>query len=635
LGNSNDLLTPLVIAGLDGNLDMSINTQFMCQIRPDASVQCAGSGFNGRLGTGNTDSSQVFVDVITVENAIAVNTSPNHSCALIEGGTMKCWGSNFSGQLGTGSDSPSSLSTPVDVVGINSATAIAMGDSSTCALLENKTIRCWGSNVSGQVGNGSDTSTFNIPQYVIGINTAIAIDAGRNQACAILIDETVRCWGSNGNGQLGNQDPALQESNVPVLVKDITGVTNIGLGEEYICTLSGFGSARVMQCLGDNNQGQLATTSYATALVPTSTTGITKTLQQIVGGSGHSCALYTDGTIDCWGRNFVGELGIGSLEHRTTPTAVPGISTAVSIGAGRFSTCAVLTDGTVKCWGGNGGGLGNNSSEDSTSPVVVQGISTATAVAVGNGHICALLSGVTDNTIECWGDNSQGQLGDSSNVSSLVPVAVTGITTAEKVVTGSNHSCALLADATMQCWGQDIRDQLGRGGSADPNNAPAAVINISNITDIGAGSGHTCAVINNDTVQCWGFNSIGQLGNVSSISSSDTPLPVAGASDVTALAVLGDGVCVTTDDGNNPKLLCWGENRNGQLGVNDPVIGESFSPVEVSMLDTADLLGAGDSHICAVNLSSDIQCWGDNFYGAIGNGTRGFSITPNLVDVDL
>ena len=196
-------------------------------------------------------------------------------------------------------------------------------------------------------------------------------------------------------------------------------------------------------------------------------------------------------------------------------------SPVLDVSAGLANTCAVRTDNTVSCWGSNvWGELGNgttNADVGSNVPVPVSNLSTATAVSVGDGHVCALLNtGKDGGPVQCWGYNNHGQLGNGTTADSSIPVAVTGITTAMAVSAGSQYSCALLKDGSVQCWGDNSVGQLGDGLTLE-SHSPVTVFGLTTAAAVSAGGGSACALVdvgvNGGTVQCWGVNDAGQLGN--------------------------------------------------------------------------------------------------------------------------
>ncbi len=242
------------------------------------------------------------------------------------------------------------------------------------------------------------------------------------------------------------------------------------------------------------------------------------------------------------------------------------------LSVGGLHTCAVLTSGGVQCWGSNDQGqLGNGSITTSTSPSTVSGISTATAIAAGNTHTCALQSG---GSVKCWGQGGNGQLGDGfpgdpGNQLRTTPVTVSGINDATAIATGGFHSCAIVTDGEVRCWGDDGLGQLGDGTLGDYSLVPVEVSGLTGATALAAGEFFTCALRDDSTVWCWGANGFGQLGD-GTTTDSPGPVEVAGLPDPDehpALALTaGNGhACVLVDDIGEPAL-CWGANTFGQLG---------------------------------------------------------------------
>jgi alpha-tubulin suppressor-like RCC1 family protein len=344
-------------------------------------------------------------------------------------------------------------------------------------------------------------------------------------------------------------------------------------------------------------------------------------------GDDDTCALIADGTIDCWGNNNDGQLGIGDTPSQTTPVQVPGITTATAISVGSLHTCALLTGGTIDCWGLNEHGqLGDGTTNPSSTPVQVPGITTATAVFAGSGYYtCALLVG---GTVECWGAIPDAA-GDQSNIS-LTPVAISPITTATTVATGIYDACALLADGTIDCWGANYHGELGTGGQPPMvgSDSPVQVNGITTATGIAGSYDDTCAALTGGTVDCWGLDNSGQLGNGTTTGADPNPLPgavtgIASATNVTAGYL---HVCALIADGT---IDCWGSNNDGELG--DGTTNQSSLPVQVTGISIATNVTAGGSHTCAVLTTHTVDCWGFDQDGQLGDGTTGSSTTPVAV----
>ena len=229
----------------------------------------------------------------------------------------------------------------------------------------------------------------------------------------------VKCWGYNGDGQLGNG--TTTDSNVPVDVSGLaSGVAAIAVGEYHTCALTSGGGVK---CWGRNDHGQLGIGTTTNFRVPVDVSGLGSDVSAIAAGGGHTCALMSGGGVKCWGSNDLGEVSNGTTDSNV-PVDVSGLASGVSaIAAGYVRTCALTSGGGVKCWGDNSfGGLGNGTTTASNVPVDVSGLASGvTAISAGGEHTCALTSG---GAVKCWGSNYAGQLGNGTTTDSSVPVDV-------------------------------------------------------------------------------------------------------------------------------------------------------------------------------------------------------------------
>jgi len=488
-GTRIDRTTPVAVNGLSDVTTVAVGTFHTCARLNNGTIYCWGYNLDGQLGNETVISSTTPVMVSGLSGSSAVAARYRHSCALLNNRTVRCWGANWYGQLGDGTRT--NQRTPVTVSGLNDATAIATGNKHTCALLSNGRVRCWGRNNYGQLGNSVGFHR-NVPSSVIGLGMpAIAIATGMSHNCALLSDRTVRCWGRNDFRQLG--DGTTVDSATPVAVSGLSNVTAIAVGQYHTCALLSDGTVR---CWGS---------------VPSVANGLSNVIA-IAAGEHHTCALLNDGTVKCWGANWYGQLGDGTTTYRSTPVTVINLGGAANaITAGYYHTCARLTSGMVRCWGNNWyGQLGDGTMTDRTTPVTVSGVSGVVTLAAGGYHTCALLS---DGTAKCWGNNCFGQLGDIIEFDAPPIVTVNGLTGATAITAGWGHTCARLSNGTARCWGDNDHGQLGNGTTLR-STTPVPVIRLGgSVAAISISGDHSCALLSNGVVRCWGDNTFGQLGN--------------------------------------------------------------------------------------------------------------------------
>jgi alpha-tubulin suppressor-like RCC1 family protein len=596
--------------------------QHTCALTAGGGVKCWGWNYHGQLGDGTTTNRNMPVDVSGLgSGVVAIAAGGYHTCALTVGGGVKCWGWNYYGQLGDGTTT--SRTTPVDVGGLTSGVvAIAAGRWHTCALTTGGGVKCWGLNDSGQLGDGTTTDRTT-PVDVSGLGSGVsAIAAGDWHTCALTAGGGVKCWGQNSSGQLG--DGTTTSRTTPVDVSGLgSGVSAIAAGGSRTCALTAGGGVK---CWGSNGLGQLGDGTTTSRNMPVDVSGLGSGVRAIAAGVDHTCALTASGGIKCWGNNTYGQLGIGKFGYRPIPADVSGLGSGVSaIAAGDLHTCA-LTAGGVKCWGANRGGqLGNGMWTDSATSVDVSGLGSGVrAIAAGDLHTCALRAG----GVKCWGRNSSGQLGDGTTTSRTTPVDVSGLGAGmiAAIATGGLHTCALTAGGGVKCWGSNLYGQLG-DGTTTSRNMPVDVSGLgSGVVAIAAGRYHTCALTAGGGVKCWGWNYHGQLGD-GTTTNRTTPVDVSGlGSGVVAIAAGRWHTCALTAGGG---VKCWGWNYHGQLG--DGTTTNRTTPVDVSGLGSGVVaIAAGRYHTCALTVGGGVKCWGQN-YGQLGDGTTADRTTP--VDV--
>jgi alpha-tubulin suppressor-like RCC1 family protein len=371
----------------------------------------------------------------------------------------------------------------------NGFPSISSGDGFTCFLAVEGGVKCWGDDHLGALGNGM-TQTSSLPVKVSGLSTGvIAISAGGEHACALLKNGGVKCWGYNEYGQLG--DGTVESSRHPVDVRRMA----IGLITTYVPRTPRPGVTEIRS-------------------LPGPVSGLESGVAAISAGGSFTCALMESGGVKCWGENVSGELGDGTNESKDLPTDVRSLEGGVAaVSAGQSHACALMKNGGVKCWGFNGyGQLGDGTDTSSNLPVDVTGLAKGViAISAGGGHTCAVLK---SGGVKCWGFNNSGELGDGTSIYRYLPTAVSGLTSGVTAVSsGGDHTCVLMNGGGVKCWGNGDLGQLGNGRVMIAK-LPVDVSGlVSGVAAVSAGGDHTCAVIKNGGVKCWGDDNYGALGD--------------------------------------------------------------------------------------------------------------------------
>lgn len=639
--------------GTDGSCSNTLPGGASCKLQMRFSPTSVGTGqYSGSLSLSynNGSSTQTLsasyggpVHSTSTDAVELVSTQGSAQCVRFGNGTIKCWGIDAFGELGLGKNSHAgddsgemgdSLGT-VDLGTGRTATVAVKGSSakSACAILDNGTVKCWGYNRYGQLGQGDLTNRGsrsnqlgdNLAAIDLGTGvTASQVSLGSGFACALTTTGAVRCWGRNNYGQLG--------------IGAATGT--IG------------GAANEM---GDNLTSVSLGTGRTATEIATSDTSV--------------CALLDNSSVKCWGRNNFGQLGIGSTVNKGSAGADMGDSlAAVDLGTGRTAKhiaagathfCAILDNDSVKCWGRNqsgqlGQGDTDNRGDDAgemgdSLPAVSLGTGrTADSLALMEAGSCAWLD---NDTVKCWGENTSGELGlgDTNHRGdgaaemgdSLASVNLGTGRTPLKLSAGAHHVCAVLDNSTVKCWGANPYGQLGSGstedlgGSAGTMGDSLATVSLGTgrtAKDIAAVGEHTCAILDNDSMKCWGNRQFGALGDgvdaylgdeSGEMGSSLPTVSLGSGRTVTSMAAGRNHICALLDDAT---VKCWGRNNYGQLGLGDTnargdsasEMGDSLSTVSLGTAKSGAALAAGYDSTCAILNDGTLKCWGNNDYGQLG-----------------
>jgi len=353
---------------------------------------------------------------------------------------------------------------------------------------------------------------------------------------------------------------------------------------------------------------------------------------QMSGGEAHTCAIAADSAGWCWGYNASGQLGVGTAAGpesctgavgpfacSTRPAAVAGGHRFRQIGAGDYHTCAVTTDYHAWCWGMETA-IGDGTEAQRTVPTAVAGGHRFRQLDAGLGFSCGV--SYPDDQAWCWGINTNGQLGDGGLSRRLSPVLVAGGLHFRQVSVGQVHACGLTTTDRVYCWGSNKFAQLGDSTSQPRRTRPVLVAGGHRFRQLAAGAYHTCAVTTDDHAYCWGRGLEGQLGTGKTYLSA-WPRAVAGGLSVRRVTA---GTFFTCAETLGSRVWCWGSNSFGQIGNGGVRYANYLTPAAVLGGLSFAQAGAGNWHVCARTREGAAYCWGDGFFGALGNGTSSFNV---------
>ncbi len=588
--DGNNLTLPKQIGTQTDWTAISLGDEFSCGIRTisdtDKRIYCWGDNSDGQLGQDPLSLDPVSAP-LQESSSLAdwdnLATGYNHSCAIKQDQTLHCWGDNQYGQLGQGTTSDSFIPLPISAGGGNLWTDVATGNGHTCGIKDDATLWCWGNNAIGQLGVGN-TSHLATPTQISHDNDWLSVFAGNGTTCAIDSEHIGFCWGQNENGQLGNG--VSTDTDRPRMFDNSDSWLRLDSGVEHSCGLKDESGLMTLWCGGGNSFGQLgigSTANQATPIQIKGSNGLLDYWLSFSSGHYHSCAIYSDQALYCWGKNSHGQLGKGTIDDNlpanwSLAKVTVGSDDWNVIDSGASHTCGIKNTDELWCWGDNATGQLGVVTASPSSPNQVAG--NWQDVAVGGfvtsahptgGHTCAIK---TDGSLWCWGENDVSQLGNEAIITETSPIQIGAETDWVSIDAGNKHTCALKTDDTLYCWGEHILGQVGIGGETASNSPKRPTQVSSTWLEYDLGHNSSCGVEKTtNKLLCWGDNSTKQLtANVDDqITNDQNFLPVPGSAsfneDWQAVAMGKTHGCgVREDDLGNRTVYCWGEGAQYQLG---------------------------------------------------------------------
>jgi alpha-tubulin suppressor-like RCC1 family protein/sugar lactone lactonase YvrE len=700
-GSKNDSNVPVEVKGLNEEpTATAAGPNHSLALVSSGKVFAWGENKCGQLGNGTATNSDEPVEAqLNGQAATAIAGGGTFGCgfslAVLKNGQVMAWGEDGLGQLGDGKTENSSVPVPVCAVGVTAeecakehkylehVAAISAGEFFSLAVLEDGEVVAWGNNGSGQLGNGSTTAST-VPMGVCGMAEAggcaghlsevASVAAGASYSLALMRNGTVRAWGLDRNGQLGDGTSTEEPVELPVAAKELDGVTTIAA---HFATSTALRSNGSVMAWGENGAGQFGNGSTTGSDTPLEIEGLSE-VSAIAAGQQFSLNMLRSGRVVGAGEDSYGQLGNGRSVART-PMRVEasGLDDATAIAAGAHHSLAIAdlfpTVTNVQPAAGPAGG-GTTVTITGThftgagfaGPLTVKfGSIPAASVRVNSGSSITAVSppgpgtppgtGIADVTVTtpegttatgaadkfswressvlAWGDNQRGQLGNGTTTDSDLAVEAQRPSAASAIAAGWHHSLAIVRGGTVMAWGANYYGQLGDGLTGERTNSdlPVQVKGLSEpATAVAAGPNHSLALLKSGKVFAWGENDCGQLGDGKTgteARSSDEPVEVHLPEHAKAIAAGGTFECgfslALLEHG---KVFAWGNDQFGQLG--DGATTNSPVPVEVQLSEAATAIGAGENHGLAVLEHGNVEAWGDNASEQLGDGMTNTSDVP-------
>lgn len=670
-GQMGDALPVIPLPGGRTAVQMAMNQGAVCAVLDTGDVHCVGPNALGWLG--RNAGASIVADLGTGIKASQVAMGENHVCALTTTGRVKCWGPGGVAGLGDQSvrgDDPGEMGDALPFVDLGpgfTAAELTVGANFTCARTTDGRVKCWGANENGQLGLGDSIFRGGVPGQMgnalplvdLGTGlTALSVRAGSGHVCAIVSNNTLKCWGANNGLNLGLGDAEARGDN-PGEMGDALPAVALGAGQvpvkvspgvDRTCVQLQSGAVKCWGAGGNIGAGDAQSRGSSAAHMgdnlPAVDLGPGETATDLSQGTGRAvCALLAAGGLKCWGND--GALGLGGDTVRGDGPLQMGVNLPrVNLGTGASvveartagqTSCARLSTGQIKCWGFVRTPESRRGDRPGTMGSALPAIDLGTGlvsseIAINSSHACAIVNG---GAVKCWGvslggllglgdtldrGNAPGQMGDALPA---VPLGTGAIAT--QLAAGLRSTCARLADGRIKCWGPNGSGELGLGDTLPRGSAPGQMGDALPAVDLGSNAvatqvsgvnSHYCARLTNGTVKCWGDNSFGQLGVGDTLSRGAAPntmgdnLPPMVLDGALSVASVGAGF------GTSCVLY-----TNGDVACTDSAAKDGkVVRVDLGTGAIAKALSVGTGHQCALLTSGQVKCWGGNIEGYLGLG---------------
>jgi len=648
-------------------VDLSSSKEHNCALTACGRVYCWGANKYGQLGDGTTTNRSSPVLVQGLEPVVQIETNAYATGARTADGRVFYFGICQDDQCGA--SGRTSVSTPHQIPGVKDAANIVVGDEFGCAIKAGGAVACWGKTPGSKEGQVK-------ARPVGGLSSVASLSAGHGVLCALTTKRKVLCLGKNiWHYFEGGSDKDYKEViSRPVELKKLAGATQIDAAWSSLCALTRDRRLRCFREFGKNtaptNMGRRTDVVRAGLFqhciltrkgqvgcwgesVPRAGGRLVESRKQalpvpgLVGvkdlgvGTQHACVLLTNGQVRCWGTGGSGERGDSATLLRLRPVKVKGVSGVTAIHAVTHSVCAVEQGGAVKCWGslgcavahpvkvpllgrpaelvGDGSHCGRRSKGKTRCwSVGKEGVEmeeeeelplqNIRSLDMGTDHTCAVTS---KGKVRCWGENEYGQL--SKEPADEETVLVAGVRDTREVSAGEYHTCARTGAGAVYCWGSMM--------TALNSKMPVRRIRgIKDAVQLASGDNYTCALTRKKQVICFGTQGYGD-----DFLNSMKPKTIPELRGVEKITANGHNTCGV----RRGKLLCWGENGEGQLG--DGTQKERARPVVADLPFAVKDVTTSAYTTCVVDHKGDVWCWGANNAGQLGDGWRPVCGKPNAV----